>query len=306
MVGVARRCMNFFEQAMDISIFRGIATKKTHMGKGYASILIKHILYSLYKEGRELAVLKTYIHPFYERLGFYTCSRWDTVEVPYERQADAADYRIYQSVHMLNQGLLYRLFACYRCFTSEKNLFLQRDIHDMESILEEALDVSGEVLVICQSGENICGYCIGSLEGSALFGNETVYVDSGALSAFAAAARKLGKQAFRYKSFDLGTHEDAMVRAVSVEKLLHKAHMEEGELCIKIEDPILPENSGIWQVICHNKKVSAKKCNGTADAFLTSGELACLVLGAKITDEKIPENISTLFKKREVGIFEQY
>jgi len=137
-------------------------------------------------------------------------------------------------------------------------------------------------------------------------GSETVYVDSCALSAFAAAARKLGKQVFRYKSFDLGTHEDAMVRAVSVEKLLHKAHMEEGEFCIKIEDPILPENNGIWQVICRNETVSTKKCSGTADARLSPGELACLVLGAEITDGKIPKNISTLFKKREVGIFEQY
>ena len=286
------------------NLLRGVATAKAQEGKGHASGLLKHILQELLKEGQELSVLKTFIHPFYRKLGYEVYSRRSVRSLKPGHGKEGAVCGQYRTVADIPPALLEQLVSRYRAYLQGRSGYLCRDSRYIRRMLEETLDFGGGLLLTF--GAPVEAYCIAYCGAEKLYAEEAV-ADEEHLQCFAQAAREMGRS-FAYLDMDSPGEADAMIRAVNVKKLLEQTVMAgavEGQAHIEVEDELLPENCGVWQVRVENGVVQAEKTQRQAEARLSSGELAVLCIGGTLSRE-LPGHITRLWKRAKTGIFEQY
>lgn len=279
------------------NLIRGVATAKNYGGKGYASQLLSHILRELAARGQELSSLKTFIHPFYRRLGYEVYSRRIV------RKAEPSGGNactVYTSLSEISDETLEELLNCYRSYLQGKSGYVYRDLPYFRSMLEEAMVQSGALLLTL--GTPVCAYCLAYVEVEELFAEEAVYQSEKELGRFAQLAKEQGKS-FSYLCFEEG-EPDAMARAISVQRLLEETVCA-GYACIQVVDEELTQNAGVWQIEAENGEVTVNKSSRAADVCLNSGELAVLCLGGSLP-RKLPKKVSSLWEKAQTGIFEQY
>ncbi len=279
------------------NLVRGVATAKIYEGKGCASQLLSHILQKeLAANGQALSVLKTFIHPFYRRLGYEVYSRR---LVRKAEPSGGAACAIYTSLSEISDEVLEELLNCYRSYLRGKSGYVYRDLPYLRSMLEEVMGQSGAWLLAL--GAPVCAYCIAYAEAEELYAEEAVYQNKEDLTRFAQAAKEQGK-GFSYLCFE-GQEPDAMARAVSVQRLLEETVCA-GSACIEVIDNVIEQNAGIWKIKAGIGGVTVTKTIEPADVSLNSGELAVLCLGKVAA--KAAQKVSSLWKKAQTGIFEQY
>lgn len=297
MAQVGRERLFLNGKSLPGNLVRGVATAKIYEGKGCASQLLSHILQELAANGQALSVLKTFIHPFYRRLGYEVYSRR---LVRKAEPSGGAACAIYTSLSEISDEVLEELLNCYRSYLRGKSGYVYRDLPYLRSMLEEVMGQSGAWLLAL--GAPVCAYCIAYAEAEELYAEEAVYQNKEDLTRFAQAAKEQGK-GFSYLCFE-GQEPDAMARAVSVQRLLEETVCA-GSACIEVIDNVIEQNAGIWKIKAGAGGVTVAKTVEPADACLNSGELAVLCLGGSLP-RKLPEKVRSLWKKAETGIFEQY
>ena len=280
------------------NLLRGVATASSQKGKGYASMLLAHILRQRLGVEQELSVLKTFIHPCYETYSYRSTLTLEAGESgPVCRQ--------YIALEEISQEVLDQLAICYHAYLEGRSGYLYRDVPYFREMLEEALNQSGGILLT--AGNPIRAYCIAYREAGRLYAEEIVASGGEEMAMFARTARKMGL-CFAYLDLEKSGDPDAMARAICVKKLLEKTVVKgalQREVCIAIKDDLLPENCALWQISVQSGQVCVEKKQGQADASLTSGELAVLCLGGSLS-KKLPKNVTALWKKAKTGLFEQY
>jgi len=284
------------------NFLRGVATAKGQEGNGYASRLIRFLLRELESQGEAISILKTFIHPFYQRIGYETYSRRAVRKIE-SAEAKTRAYHLYSSAKEIPQTVLFQLADCYRAYLKGKSGYLCRDVAYFRRFLEEALDVSEGVLIVSEGAE---AYCIAYPEDGTLYAEEIAGAGENLPVLFAKIARSMG-MAFSYLCPHAQQGEpDAMARAVSVPALMQKtAGQGSARVCLK--DDILPQNCGIWDVSARDGVVCVQKSpEKGADICLTSGQLAVLCMGGTLPGKELPACVRELWGSAQLGIFEQY
>lgn len=287
-------------KTMPANFIRGVATAKAFEGRGYASLLLGKVLEELALHGQEISILKTFIHPFYRRLGYEVYSCRSVQEVAAAQNGDAVCTR-YQSIEEISELKLEQILDCYRAYLRGKSGYLWRSKSYFRQMLQEALDVGGGILLAV--GEPVKGYCIAYPQNETLFAEEMVASCKEQIQAFERAAREI-RLSFSYLSFEPGGEPDAMARAVCAKRLLEQTVCQGGAR-IRVVDDIIKENEGTWQIEAEGKKIFVEKVLGEPDICLTAGELSVLCLGGCLQKE-LPEKVERLWRRTQTGIFEQY
>ncbi len=292
---------------MPSNFFQGVATRKSEEGKGYASSLQKFMLQTLYEEGAEVAALNTFIHPFYERMGFATYAFKSEERVLASHVGDVEQYE-YSALVPLET--LEAMTALYQEKMREYNGWIVRDAAYFRTYLTDCLDISGCTLLISTLDGEFCGYAIVKEEDAVLRAVEAVYRAPEALEDFASAAGDRGLEAFCYPSFDTSRGAPgAMLRVVNVKKLADQLPLEEGECAFGIQDPVIKQNNATWHFFSQNGKVKATPTRTDASIQLTIGEFAKLAMGMDFVMSGIDASIhkvKRMFSRCKRGIFEQY
>ncbi len=296
MAGMGRMNLSYYGKARPAYMIRGVATKKESGGKGCASLILRHMLLEMYREEEPFAILKTFIHPFYERLGFHTCSYYETRELSAE--PGRGDYRLYMSKNFLTGKTLGEITRLYNEKAREGNLYRIRTKRDFSLLLEEALDVSKGSLLTVHTGGVLTAYAILDSED---YGSEALYINDAALQTLAGIVRELTGKPFTYKAPSPAGAPDAMIRCVHIRRFLEEAPLAEGKRSIRIKDELLPDNTGVWQVTVQGRKKEIKKLSESAayDFEVTPGSLGVILMGGGSGE-------ASLVPGRDAGTFEEY
>ncbi len=284
------------------NFLRGVATAKGQEGNGYASRLIRSILQELASQGEAISILKTFIHPFYQRMGYETYSRRAVRKIE-SAERETRAYHVYSRADEVPESLLLGLLDCYHAYLKGKSGYLFRDAAYFRRLLEEALDFSKGVLIV---PEGAGAYCIAYPEDGALYAEEIAGAGENLPMLFAKIARSMG-MAFSYLCPQASKGEpDAMARVVSAQALLQKT-VRQGSARICLKDDILPQNCGIWDISARDGVVCVQKSpEKEADICLTSGQLAVLCMGGTLPGKELPACVRELWSSAQLGIFEQY
>lgn len=284
------------------NFLRGVATAKGQERKGYASQLIRFILQELESQGEAISILKTFIHPFYRRMGYEAYSRREVRKIEDARKETRA-YHIYSSANEVSEALLLQLLDCYHAYLNGKSGYLYRDTVYFRKFLEEALDFSKGVLIVPEGAE---AYCIAYLEDGALYAEEIVGAGENLPMFFAQIAKNMGMEFSYLCPFAQKGEPDAMARTVSAKALLEQT-VRRGNARICLTDGILEENCGVWDVSTRDGMVLVQKSQAQeADICLSSGEMALLCMGGALPGRAIPNCVQELWDGAQLGIFEQY
>ena len=306
MVGITAADIQFNGVTKSTFLFRGVATNAAYTGKGYASQLMIYAMSHLKSQEVPFVLLKTFIHPFYEKLGFATCSHTQDEQIAPKKLGLGLTHQIVDSFGQIEESLLESLYQLYIEFILDKNLFVVRTKKDFSQHLYEALDISKEQLIVLYKEGRPIAYSLCEETTSELYGEETIFSILEQLSFFAQIATDLKKDGFTYKNVMGAKTADAMCRVLHVKPMLKELLIAETTY-VQVKDELFTDNDGIWKIAVYNGKKSickmeANKTGAKVALVLGAGELCAYLLG-----KEAPPNIAHFFKgNRPHGIFEQY
>ena len=287
MAGLAIRTMNFLGVPIEAGFFRGVATKREQRGNGYSGLVIKHMLNVMNDQGLSLAALKTYIHAFYRKFGFETCSNRFMREIKLRGKKNG--FKQYYTLAQVSEEILKQLLDCYSEYIKNKDFFLYRNSVYFQQILGEILDLYQGVLIVhYDEKQNMDAYMIAHAdqEKQSLYADELVCIHHQTPSLFAGISTNFPFKKIIYKVFDEKKEEDGMIRILNMSNLLKKisTKIKRGCADISIQDEILSQNSGQWRINYKGDRTPEK-------VNLTPGEAAVWLLKQE---------------RRLTGIFEEY
>ena len=268
MIGVAQVQIYLNGQTVPMPLLRGVATYAHLQGRGYAGRLLAYVLRELRSQGYGAAMLKTFIHGFYEKHGFAVCSY--RTRRTLQAAAGNGEIAIYRNMCEIDDRLTDGLLATYTAYCRDKQLFLQRERRHIRRALTMALDVYGGVLAVYMKDGVPDGYLIGYMDSDGTLQSDEAVPGSGGESVFAEIAAKLGCDRVAYKAFGSGGEADAMIRVLDVQRWF-RYRPQDSTFAFAVQDPLFPENCGDWQFgQPDNKQIT----------ILTPGQAAALTVDA--------------------------
>lgn len=255
---------------VDSAYIVGVATRPDCGGRGYMSALLREALSLLWREGVPFAFLMPASPAIYEPFGFvwiYDRPVWD---------ASAFDPSALRKMGPEDAGRM-ALFA-ERFLRREKEVYVRRDGAYYREKLEEARAQAGGIYGFELPGER------GEKELAGLFYHTREEGVSELLEVLAEPGIER-----RFAGERLGETPAIMARAVHAGALLSLLRSEEpAEFLIRIRDPFLPGNDGLFLCRADGSGCRAQRQEegGTgeglrADLTLTAGELTAFAFGRK-------------------------
>jgi GNAT superfamily N-acetyltransferase len=287
MAGVSRQKIRFLGNSLQVGFLRGVATRQSEQGKGYSSRVMEYVLHDLKSQGVPAAALKTYIHPFYHKFGFETCSYRCLREV--KEHASVTGIELYRQVKQVPNEVLEAICACYQKYTADKDFFLERNVAYYRLMLMEALDLYDGILAIHRNASlQVDGYLVGFLEENGqLRAEELVCTETLHPQDFGELIEKFGCRTLVYKAFDSKEQADGMIRILNMAYFFQRRTdtVLSEKTQIYVRDPLFAENSGFWQTDLNRLPLWGNLKE------LTPGEAAVLLMESS---------------GRMAGIFEEY
>lgn len=304
MAGMLPHNLQYFGKSVPAHMLRGVATHPEKTGQGLASTLMKYIMQQAYIEKWPFLSLKTFIHPFYERFGFATCTYVSDKPItaqPNERMC-VKKITAYES---LGEQEFSDILSLYENYIREQNFYLVRNERLMKNKLYELLFVSGGLLYLVYEAQRLVGYCMAYAHETYIYGEECVFLKEEVLQHLAADIEINAHCSFVQRKENKGEAADAMVRVVHAKTLLSMMHYRQERTIISLQDAFFKKNQGNWCVEKNSSGIIVKKAeNETADISLSAGELAAVLFGH--FPPHLEAQAKMFFVERGTGIFEQY
>lgn len=289
MAAVADYRLYFGDRAWQGNFLQGVCTGREYRKRGYSSQIIAHILRQLHDQGQAISSLIAQgeaLHAFYGRLGFGTYASYDICQVN-QGQGMCEIYAYGQ----MTQELLEKMADRYASFTAGASGFAQRRREDFDLWVEATMKIGGGWLFLTQGG-----YALAYAEQGRLQSAETVFSGEADILAFAAGAKSLGLDGFRFRRPG-EQNQGAMLRIVNLEKFLQGYPVKGDSLDLQVLDGILEENDGHFRITSQGGRARVSRLPGRGDV---QADISLLATWAATGDPY------GFFKKKPGLLLEEY
>lgn len=287
------------------NFLQSVATRKDAGGRGLASAIIRQILNALSEEGEGYSSLNTYIHGFYERLGY----------TPYTyRQRKTAEAAVGTGFHLCryedaDDALVSQMSRLYKKAVEGRHGWRLRSHEDIQRLLYEYLYLGDAVLICTENESGMTGYAIAEEKGESLEAAEAIWIDTSAMDSFAAAAAHMGKQKFAYEENAEVGEPGRMMRIVNMSSAMGSLALGDGECVIWVRDEIIRQNNGAWHIFSRDGRTKATKTVADAGVEVSINDMTRLIMGVNVElngDRNTVKMVQKVFSPMKCVNFELY
>ena len=288
MANVADYRLHIRGAAVRANFIQGVATDPAWEGKGCSTAVLQALLAGLYADGAEIASLNTFIHPFYERLGFATYAFYEK-RIAAPGNPPHCDMLAWEDVH---GRLIREMLALYGRALAGCHGWAVRSRGDFERLLWDAMQISGCRLLAARGGTGeLAAYALVNAAGEAV---ELIAPD-GADGAFPPLP---DGQGLCFRDFSRHVEKGPMLRILRPQKLLRLLRLGPGERLIRYSDPLFPEESGALYLYATGSGTRVTKTSVDGGMPLDPAGLARLIMGLCPGD--------AIFTPRQTALMELY
>lgn len=301
----------------------GVASLPEYRHGGAVRNIFHTALRWMWDQGAVFSSLYPFSHAYYRKFGYELCQICTRYQIPVEA---FSNFRCTCSVKMFQPGGDLTPFqTIYNASLGKRNLAVRREERHWKNLLEKDPYKDRYYTYLLEKDSQPLAYVVVALEDPSadpkvgvvkelgFSSPEGLFQTFGLLSRLAAQygafqlilPDDVPLPSLLQESYDLtpSFNEQPMARVIHAEKALErKAPLEGTQYTLKVEDQLLPENSGVFQVAAKDGKVTVTKLpeESPADLSLDVGTLTQLLLGYLSLEEALYKPSVTLNGNREV------
>ena len=283
------------DEVISSTMISGVSTKEAYRKKGYMHRVFNYYLNNMRNNDIVLTSLKAVNIPTYYSVGHYPCTKSAYIELE-KRNFSNMDSNQYDCISCDIIKEADCLLQCYNKFCKDYSTIAIRSHADFKLKMRDYLCDDAKCILVEENGK-IHGYCI-------YFDQEEVYAEEFIALDKEAAISLIHELSIMNKKVTIKTsqkisqwinHKSTIVKdqnsmgVVNVQKLLSKV-CKNNEYSIKVTDPIIKENNGIFLL-------NGEKTDDTFHMETTAGHLIQLLSGFMSLEELVDQGYAQIYDK---------